>query len=352
MFEFSELTADQRRQLTDARQVFEAWRTTRTDYAHRFSGSMRWLTRRGHDYLHRKRGRRERSLGRRSPETEAAWVSFTEGRERAKADLARLSRRLDEMAPVNRALGLGRVPRLTARIIRRLDAAELLGQHLLVVGTNALFCYEAMASVFFTSGLLATGDADLLWDARQRMALLLPEVRRGGVMGLLQKTDRSFRTRGNRDFRAYNADGFWVDLIRPEDRNFFHNATRDTLGEASDDLHGAPVEGLRWLISAPRVSAVAISDDGYPVRFVSPDPRAFALHKLWLSSRPRRDPAKKPRDLAQAKTVSGLCRTHLDLSMDSDDLNALPRALRDGAEALNEHPVDAAEPEEALEPQW
>jgi hypothetical protein len=34
-----------------------------------------------------------------------------------------------------------------------------------------------------------------------------------------------------------------------------------------------------------------------------PDPRAFALHKAWLSGLPTREPLKKPRDLAQARAV-------------------------------------------------
>jgi hypothetical protein len=37
-----------------------------------------------------------------------------------------------------------------------------------------------------------------------------------------------------------------------------------------------------------------------------PDPRAFALHKAWLSGLPTREPLKKPRDLAQARAVAQL----------------------------------------------
>ncbi len=35
-----------------------------------------------------------------------------------------------------------------------------------------------------------------------------------------------------------------------------------------------------------------------------PDPRAFALHKAWLSERPDREPVKKSRDRAQAVLVT------------------------------------------------
>ncbi|MBT3218367.1 MAG: hypothetical protein HN348_04695 [Proteobacteria bacterium] len=232
------------------------------------------------------------------------------------------------MAPVNRALNLGRVPRLTARIIRRLDDKKLLGQHLLLVGTNALFCYESAAGVLLDSGLLATGDADLLWDARQRVALLLPEVRRSGIIDILRRTDRSFETRGPEDFRAINSKGFYIDLIRPEDRNFFNLESRSTLGGGADDLRGAPIFGLRWLINAPRFEAIVIGEGGYPLRLVTPDPRAFALHKLWISESPQRDPVKRKRDKLQAQITAQLCRTYFNLDFSTKDLRSLPEFLR------------------------
>ena len=348
MISASELSDDQRRQLVDARQVFEAWQSADAVRHRRYRGSMRWLTRKGRDYLHRKLGTRERSLGARTVETERAWDAFHEGRARNRLELARLSARLDDMAPVNRALGLGRIPRLTARIVRGLEKQRLLGQHLLLVGTNALFCYESAAGVFFQGGLLATGDADLLWDARQRLALVLPEARSQGVLGVLQRTDRSFQTRGPRDFRAFNGDGFWVDLIRPEDKRFLASTARDTLGEREDDLHGSPIRGLQWLVSAPRFERVAVGADGYPVRLVTVDPRAFALHKLWLSQQAGRDPVKRQRDVAQAVAVAALCRTHLALPFESEALRALPLSLRRLLLDGEQGPVEQG----PVEPHW
>jgi transposase InsO family protein len=45
---------------------------------------------------------------------------------------------------------------------------------------------------------------------------------------------------------------------------------------------------------------VGIDEDGWPVPIKVPDPRAFALHKAWLSTLTTREPVKKQRDLAQA----------------------------------------------------
>jgi hypothetical protein len=48
----------------------------------------------------------------------------------------------------------------------------------------------------------------------------------------------------------------------------------------------------QWLISSPKFSQVVIGEDGYPASLVVPDPRAFALHKLWLSEQSDREPVK------------------------------------------------------------
>ena len=334
--DFIELTNEQRRQTVDCRQVHEAFWHASDTLRHRFDGSMRWVSRKGHEYLHRKRGKTERSLGPRSPATESKYEAFMTGREQCRADVKRLATRLDQMAPVNRAMNLGRVPKLTARILRMLRKHRLLGQHLLIVGTNALFAYEARAGVHLASDLLATNDTDLLWDVRSRITLLVPEVRRRGILALIQKVDHSFRTRSARDFRAFNGDGFLVDLIRPQDQTFTREGARQTIGESDDDLHGAPIEGRKWLLNVPRFEAVAMAEDGYAVRLVTIDPRAFALHKLWVASRPDRDPLKRPRDRAQAHASSALARSHLGLELDDDALLGLPMAVRSLASEITD----------------
>ncbi len=74
--DFNELRNEQRRQLVDARQIFEAYQAARAKWAHSFAGSMRWVSRKGNEYLHRKRNKQERSLGRRSSETEAQFKAL------------------------------------------------------------------------------------------------------------------------------------------------------------------------------------------------------------------------------------------------------------------------------------
>ena len=74
-----------------------------------------------------------------------------------------LDARLKEMAPVNRALRLNRVPLITARHSPPLgERSGAWSEHLGVIGTNSLYLYEALAGVQLRSDLLATNDVDLL----------------------------------------------------------------------------------------------------------------------------------------------------------------------------------------------
>ena len=89
-------------------------------------------------------------------------------------------------------MALGRVPLLTARIVRALDKLGLIGTAVDVVGTNALFVYERLAGVHITSGLLSTQDVDLLMDSRFSLRLIAKDFSHKGLIGLLQKIDHSF----------------------------------------------------------------------------------------------------------------------------------------------------------------
>jgi hypothetical protein len=329
-----EISGEQRRQLIDARQVFEAYELARGEFRIRYEGSMRWGERAGAEYLLYKRGRSEKSLGAYSAETETIYQNFLNGRETGKKRLEKLSARMDELARINVAMEIARVPLLTARIIRRLSDARLLGGHLFVIGTNALYAYEASAGAFIESSMLATGDADLLMDARRRLGLAFDSVKREGIIGLLQKVDKSFTTRGGIDYHAVNSEGFFVDLIRPEDGKILNEKKRERIGDGNFDLCATPIKGLNWLINAPKFSAIAIDEKGYPLRIETIDPRIFALHKAWVSEQQGRDPLKVTRDRAQAEAIAFMSTHYLNLSFHGSDLSALPAELRAKSDGL------------------
>jgi len=301
------LSNQQRLHLVNSEQLYENSRAA-LEHAKSYRYGMRWKRMREVDYLFRGADRLGggKLLGRRSTESEQILQSFQEGKASADERLAAIEQQLEEQARLNRALRLSRVPRVVSRILREIDAAGMLASFT-VLGTQAMYAYEAAAGVQFLLELLASGDVDLLYDTRKAITLASRKLDGAGLLGLLKKADRSFECIRKRGFRAANAGQFMVDLIVPP--RSMHDAAPITFGPG--DLIAAEVPGLQWLINAPKLSACAIDEDGRPVLFRVPDPRAFALHKAWLASQPDREPVKKPRDLAQAKAVAAMVAEHM-----------------------------------------
>jgi hypothetical protein len=326
-----DLNGNQRRQLIDTQQVFETWRMAHVEQRRRFLGSMRWAKRNDTEYLLRKVKTHETSLGPRSTATELAYNAFIRGRNDNAERLAKLSTRMDELAPINRAMGLGRLSVIAAQILRKCDDTGLLGEQLYVVGTNALFAYEVLAGAFIESELVTSGDIDLLYDARRSLSVAVNnnDVRNIGLIGILKEADKTFSLFRPRGYRAANNDGYMVDLIRPEPKDVFRDRSPSAITNLPEDMEGAPVFGLTWLINAPKIEATVLDEKGYPVRVVAIDPRVFALHKAWLSGRDDREPLKRRRDIDQAKAAAEIATRYLSLPFEPEPLSALPSALRD-----------------------
>lgn len=338
-----ELNNDQRRELINSRQRFEALRAAATRVA-AYRGSMVWSSTKGADYLLRSfydettGARKQRSLGVRSEKTERMKAEYDAGRVEAKARHGAAQEVMARQAAINRALGLGRVPLLGAKIIRALDDAGLLGRGLRVIGTHALYAYEAAAAAFLDPGLTTTEDIDLLFDSRTALRFVATEtVAERSLIGLLKRVDRSFE-RTAHGFRATNDEGYLVDLIKPR-RDPPWGEDRSVLGADADDLAAVEIEGLVWLENAPSFEAMAIDERGAPLRIITIDPRVFAAHKLWVARQPSRDPVRRVRDEAQARVVAKLVSTQLQhLEYRAEELEMLPRAVIDAALSLFTRP--------------
>src|SRR5665213_3287312 len=154
---FIELNSDQRRETINTQQRFQAWRDAHARQLV-YRGSMVWSESKNRQYLMRstydKMGRRRQiSLGPRTLETEGKKAEFEQARADVQERVASLRQVMKRQAAVNRAVGLGRVPVIGAKIIRALDASGLLGNGIRVLGTTTIYPYEAMAGVHLESGL-------------------------------------------------------------------------------------------------------------------------------------------------------------------------------------------------------
>jgi hypothetical protein len=338
--DFVEFNSDQRREAINTRQRFEAWRDAFSRHQ-ACRGSMIWSQTKGHTYLIRaaydKHGhRRQSSLGLRSPQTEKIKAEFERARAEAEERVKLLQPVLARQAGINRVLGLGRVPLIGARIIRSLDAHGLLGAGIRVLGTNAIYAYEAAAGVRIDSGLTTTEDVDLLLDSRVGMSFIATDdIEEASLLRILQRVDKSFE-RSRQDFRAVNKAGYLVDLIKPL-RNPPWTIESAKVGNDPDDLAAVEIAGLSWHESAPAFEAIAIDERGEPLRIVTSDPRIFVAHKYWLSKRADREAIRRRRDGEQAKAIATLIATHMPhLAFEWEALRMLPKELVEEVKPLFE----------------
>ena len=314
---YRELSNEQRRQLIDIQQAFSVWRPAMLDLEQ--LGTMRVQSTAGKRYVYQVHSTVRKSLGRETAELKRKKLAHEAKRAELKKRVKLLGKKLDEAAPINKALGLGGMRAIAARIIRALDREQLLGTHVIVAGTNALHAYEAATGTQIGSEHVATTDADILWDTKQSLLLAATGMRREGLMGILRKVDQSFVA--DYGYNATNRDGYIVDLLCPE------NDDHKTMN-AGSDLEASPMTGAEWLLQAPQHEQVIIAEDGLPLRIVVPEPRTYALHKLWVSQRNDRSALKRPRDAAHAKIVSELSKKYLGLKFQANQMPWLSSELR------------------------
>jgi len=114
---FKELDGDQIRIQTNAIQTFEGWREAHHDFRHAYQGRMNWSRVNGVQYLYRINGKVRKSLGPRSPETERIKDEYSAQRKKLRTRRNRLQTKLKELAPINRAYRLGRVPKIAKNML-------------------------------------------------------------------------------------------------------------------------------------------------------------------------------------------------------------------------------------------
>lgn len=81
MLNAMDLTPEQSKEIINVHQLFEVYQE-RMAHADHFKGSMTWKNIKGNDYLYKKNGDKNRSLGVRSPDTEHQFNQFSSGKGR------------------------------------------------------------------------------------------------------------------------------------------------------------------------------------------------------------------------------------------------------------------------------
>ncbi len=302
---------DARRQYIDAQSAFSAWEDAFKEMLN-VRGSMRWKNQNGTDYLIRvSTTGNNKSLGPRSGETEKIHDNFVARKIAAQQRFRDLTETLERQQRMNRALFVGRAPRILVDILNRLYK-EGLSEFFTVVGTHALYAYEARAGVLFgETEAMATQDIDLLLDVRKRISFVT-RMRHAAtsMLKLIQKVDPSFRLREDQKYTAVNSRGFEVDIIRREPKDGDPHPMRLTDDE-DDEFYVVPARNAGILLDGPPFSAIIVSASGHMARMNTISPLTFIQFKRWMAEQADRDTMKRSRDLLQANLVEELVSEYL-----------------------------------------
>lgn len=315
---------EQRRVALNLTQFFGAWMDARRALESLKYGYA-WKKVSGREYLYRIQDRagNARSEGPRSAETEATYDRFQDNKAAAQAREAGARAQIRIASAIYRRLKMPVISTQAARILREADLRGMLGTSLMVIGTNAMAAYELEAGVFVARGLAGTEDFNLAWTGGTALGLLPPSqaVQQHSVLGMLKAVDTTYTVNVERTFQARNAAAYEIELcIAP---------SRAEAYPSSERLRPIPMPEQEALLLGQTVDHVVCGLDGSPARIVAPDPRYFALHKLWLSAQSKRTPAKKPKDAAQGKALlDAVAQFMPQYPLDEGFAATLPEALQ------------------------
>lgn len=301
------------RQYIDAIATFEAWEEALQEAA-QVRGGMYWHagppSAPDARYLVRTTpAGAETSLGPQTAETQAIYDRFMQRKQDSAERMAGLKAALDQHRRLNRALRVGRVGPLVVSLLARLADTQL-SPHFRVVGTHALYAYEAAAGVRLDADALATRDINLLWDTRKRIQFATQLARvDSSMLGVLKKVNSTFRIRKSQQYTAVNKDGFEVDIIHRERAEDDPHPIK--LSEDDEDFWGAKARRANVLLDAPGFSAVIVATNGTMARMNTVAPATFVAFKRWLAGLRDREPLKRRRDALQADAVQRLVDDYL-----------------------------------------
>lgn len=314
---------EQRRQVQNLLQFYETWKEVSRSLT-RLPGGMYWRVINSKDYLYKYATnsgiKQSTSIGPKTPATEAIAEDFQQAKKDLQERLDAIEGRINTLAPIMRVLNLPAIDETAGKILRALDQAGYLGKNILVIGTYAMTAYEMTAETRFAAGFDATEDLDFTMvidpanpgdsDLPRRLLLTLKEV------------DKSFLVSPSSSKTVVNKSGYRVDLLISNDLAPAMQRPMPWKPEA--------LEGQEWLALGTPVQQVLIDFSGWPVFLTSPDPRYFALHKLWLSKRPKRiREGKAPKDAAQGKMLLKAIQEFMPhYAIDAEFVQALPTELR------------------------
>jgi hypothetical protein len=315
------LSDEQLRGLVNAGQLYDAWKDVMVELS-QMPGGMYWRVINSREYLYQyatTAGKQQtKYVGPKTHGIEEKYRDFQQAKKDLEQRCQGIEKRIKELAPAWRALRLPAIDGTGGKILRAFDLDSSVRQSMLVIGSYALRAYEVEAASVFAAGMDATEDLDFTLVFNQ--SNVDPDLPRRLLL-ILKEVDSSFIVAPSSSKTVVNKNGYKVDLL-------IDTASAQQMASARPWKPEA-LEGQEWLARGNPVKVVLIDFQGWPIAISAPDPRYFALHKLWLSKRRGRPTAKAIKDKNQGEALLKVVRGHMPhYPMDEVFFAGLPDPLR------------------------
>lgn len=287
---------EQARALVNLAQYYRGWMDAERGLA-QLPYDLRKKNVGGREYLYEvhDRGGNGTSLGPMNDAHQARFDQYRSKKSELKAQRDGALSALDESCRLYRALRLPLIAAGAGQVLREADRRSMLGTDLMVIGTNAMPAYSIEAAGFIRDAPDETQDFDLAWTNPT------PKAGHRPLWAMLKASDSTYTLNSEREFQARNARAYEVEILI---------APSNAQGMArTDQPRPVPLPEQEWLLKGTSVDHVVVCRDSSPARLFVPDPRWFALHKLWLSRKSGRNPLKRPKDERQG--IALLSAVHL-----------------------------------------
>lgn len=307
---------EQARIIVNLEQAYQVWmETLRT--LNDMPYNMRIKEVSGREYLYEVTDRlgSMKSKGPLDSEKRAEFDQYKVEKAELKDRLSQSRTTLRELGSLYRALRLPMLPIEAGKILREADRLRFLGGQAMVVGTNALVAYALETNGFIRDAPDTTMDFDIALTAVDA------DDERPTLWKVLKEADMTYSVNAERPFQARNAKAYEVEILSAPSR----------IGGqiARDKPRPVPLPEQEWLLNGRPIDRVVGVRDGEAARLVVPDPRWFALQKLWMAEKPERNPQKKPKDGKQGiALLNAVWQAMPHYPLDDGFYESLPHELK------------------------
>ena len=326
-FYFSEYSDDQRKTYINSQMQYESYLEKKIRFDKSFRFRMGWNKAQGKEYLFKEclDTKKRVSLGRKDEKTLEIFSAFNKQKKELKSALKKSKELLIKNEKINKFTKISRVPNILVDFFRKINELGL-DDKVLIIGTNALYCYEAYCGVFIEEEHLATFDIDVFNKRDKKISVALREkLPQKTIKSILLDVDKSFTKSKEASYRFVNDDDIVVEIITPIKK-------KEQTNDSFSGVLNLEIEGTKWLESSKLHKQMLIGQNGKCAFVSTIAPLEYAIYKKWLGEHERKDLMKKQRDIKQSWLVTKLILEYIPILDIDEELQNIQNISLDAIE--------------------